>query len=37
VSQRSRDVNLIPHLIRKLEKDSVKKLRPFFGTYKIKV
>jgi len=37
VSQRSRDRNLITHLIRKLEKESVKKLRPFFSSYKIKV
>lgn len=37
VSKRSSDRNLIAHMIRKLNKDSAKKLRPFFWEYKIKV
>lgn len=37
IATRSRDKSLIVHAIKKLSKDSIMKLKPFFSAYKIKV
>ena len=37
VVSKGRDKTLIAHMIKKLAPDSIKKLKPFFGVYKIRV
>lgn len=37
IAKGTNDKNLVTHLVKKLDKDTIKNLRPFFGAYKIKV
>lgn len=37
IAKGTNDKNLVTHLVKKLDKDTIKNLRPFFAAYKIKV